>query len=144
MGTHKKRNRKPLGNNSRNDDSAAIFIKMLKAVTAGLFALTLMLLLFSFILTKFDVPFSLLNPISMIMISLSCILSGYLASRSVRKRGFAIGAACGVIIDIILILVSFFFSDYFDLQAVLKFIVSVLSGSIGGVLGVNQKAHRRI
>jgi len=100
-------------------------------------------LLFSFVLTKVDVPFSLLNPISMIMIAFSCVLAGYIAARSVRKRGFVIGAACGAMIDVILILVSFFFSDCFDLQVLLKLIVSILSGSIGGVLGVNQKAHRR-
>lgn len=143
MGTLKNRNRKSLGNTFRNDDSASIFIKMLKAVTVGLFALTVMLLLFSFILTKVDVPFSLLNPISMVLIALSCILAGYLASRSIRKRGFIIGALCGAMIDLILILLSFFFSDCFDLQVLLKLAVSVLSGSIGGILGVNQKAHRR-
>ena len=143
MGTHKKQNRKSLGNTSRSDDSAVIFIKMLKAVTVGLFALTVMLLLFSFVLTKVDVPFSLLNPVSMIMIALSCILAGYIAARSIRKRGFLIGAVCGIMIDIILILVSFFFSDCFDLQVLIKLIVSILSGSIGGILGVNQKAHRR-
>jgi putative membrane protein (TIGR04086 family) len=129
---------------TRETGSVSVWYPMLKAVTAGLFFLTALLLLFSFLLTKVDLPFSLIEPATLVMDALSCILAGFLAARAVRQRGLLIGGACGLLIGCVLLIISFFFSDTVDLQLLLKMTVCTLGGAIGGVSGVNAKTRRRI
>lgn len=144
MGTHKKHGGRAFKSTNKNDTSAFVFNGMLKAVTAGLLMLTAMLLLFSFILTGVDVPFSLLNPITLAMLAVSCAFSGYIAAKHIRRKGLVVGAVCGLSIFAVLMILSFFFSGGIDLQLFFKLAVSAIGGSIGGILGVNQKAHRKI
>ena len=118
--------------------------QILKSVTAGLFLLTVLLLLFSFLLTKADVPLSLLEPVTLLITAVSCITAGFLAARAIRARGLLVGGASGFGIYLVLLILSFFFSDSFDLQMLFKLIVCLLGGAVGGVTGVNAKSKRRL
>ena len=125
------------------EDTKRFFSQMLKAVTAGLFTMTVLLLLFSFLLTKMDVPLSLLGPVTQLITAVSCALSGFLLARKTRSKGLRNGAISGFLIFLVLLMLSFFFSDALDLQLVFKLAVCLSAGAIGGICGVNAKTHRR-
>ncbi len=116
---------------------------MLKAVTFGLLATTVVLLLFSFLMCKKDVPFMLLNPFSAGLLMLGSFISGYLAARRIRERGMMVGALCGLMIFLLLMLASFMNKFDVGLIALLKLIIAVVSGAIGGIIGVNAKFKRK-
>lgn len=128
---------------SKGNDATTNMTTMLKAVTFGLLATTVVLLLFSFVMCKKDVPFVLLNPFSAGLLMLGSFLSGYLAARRIRERGMIIGALCGLIIFSLLLLASVMNRFDVGLAAFIKLAISVVSGAIGGILGVNAKLKRK-
>lgn len=127
----------------KSNSATTNMITMLKAVTFGLLATTVMLLLFSFIMCKKDVPFVLLNPFSAGLLMLGSFVSGYLASRRIRERGMMVGALCGFIIFLLLMMASFMSRFDVGLAALIKLVISVVSGAIGGIIGVNAKFKRK-
>ncbi|WMJ84274.1 TIGR04086 family membrane protein [Oscillospiraceae bacterium LTW-04] len=127
----------------KSNNATTNMVTMLKAVTFGLLATTVVLLLFSFVMCKKDVPFVLLNPFSAGLLMLGSFLSGYLAARRIRERGMMVGALCGLIIFSLLMLASFMSRFDVGLTALIKLIISVASGAIGGIIGVNAKFKRK-
>lgn len=127
----------------KSNNATTNMITMLKAVTFGLLATTAVLLLFSFVMCKKDVPFVLLNPFSAGLLMLGSFLSGYLAARRIRERGMMVGALCGLIIFSLLMLASFMSRFDVGLAALIKLVISVVSGAIGGIIGVNAKLKRK-
>lgn len=127
----------------KSNDATTNMMTMLKAVTFGLLATTVVLLLFSFLMCKKDVPFVLLNPFSAGLLMLGAFISGYLAARRIRERGMMVGALCGLMIFLLLMLASFMNKFDVGLIALLKLVISVVSGAIGGIIGVNAKFKRK-
>lgn len=128
---------------SKGNNATTNMIAMFKAVTFGLLATTVVLLLFSFVMCKKDVPFVLLNPFSAGLLMLGSFLSGYLAARRIRERGMVVGAMCGLFIFLLLLLGSFMSQFDVGLAALIKLIISMVSGAIGGIMGVNAKLKRK-
>lgn len=127
----------------KNDNFTAKMITMLKAVMFGLLVTTVALLLFSFVMCKKDVPFILLNPFSAGLLVLGSSLSGYMAASRIREHGMLIGAFCGVFIFAILLLGSFLSRFDVGLTAFIKLMIAIVSGSIGGIIGVNARTRRK-
>lgn len=127
----------------KSNSFTANMITMLKAVAIGLLVTTVVLLLFSFVMCKKDVPFMLLNPFSAGLLMLGSFLSGYLAARRMREHGMILGALCGLIIFAILLLGSFMSRFDVGLIAVIKLMIAVVSGAIGGIIGVNARTRRK-
>lgn len=118
-------------------------IPMGKGVAAGLLATTVLLLLFSFVMTKEDIPFSLVNPLSVGALIAGAMLASFMAARRIREKGMLIGIQCGTVIFLVLLLASFLTRFDVGFQAIIKYAVSAISGAIGGVLGVNAKTKRK-
>ena len=128
---------------SKGNSLTNSFLAVLKAVAFGLLATTAVLLLFSFVMSKKDVPFMLLNPFSAGLLIFGSFLSGYLAARRIRERGLIVGAVCGLIVFFVLIMGAFLNRFDVGLTALIKMIISIVSGAIGGVIGVNAKSRRK-
>lgn len=136
MGNEKKKRFPRLGGKGSKNDSLAVTV--LKAVAIGLLISTIMLLLFSFILSKKDLPFMLLVPYTSLCLAISCCVSGYFAARRTREKGLLIGALCGASIFLFLITFSLQQSPSITVIAPVKLIISTASGAIGGIFGVNS------
>lgn len=136
-----KRNRR--SHEAREGRQNPTLVAMLKAVTIALLATTAVLLLFSFAMSKKDLPLSLLNPFSALMLALSCFVAGYLAARKLRARGLAVGAGCGLVIFLLLLLASVQNEFAVGMTAAVKLVIALCSGAIGGILGVNAKSRRK-
>lgn len=128
---------------SREHTAFESIITIIKAVAIGLAVSAALLLLFSFIMSKKDVPFMLLNPFSAGLLMVASMLSGYLAARKIRQKGMFIGSMCGIIIFLIVITASFMNSFNVGAAALIKLAISAVSGAIGGIMGVNAQLKRK-
>lgn len=76
------------------------------------------------------------------VLSLSCLFLGMYSGNHIKKKGFIYGALYSAIF--MLILTAFYmlaFSTGVQMGAgLMRYLVPVLSGSIGGMIGVNMKA----
>jgi len=127
----------------KENDFSVVFIKTFKAAAAGVFISALLLLLFSFIMSKKDLPLFIINPFCSLLLCTACFISGYVAAKEFKKRGMLIGSACGILIYILLIILSFTVGFSVGTAAIIKLLIATLSGAVGGVLGVNAKRVRK-
>lgn len=126
------------------DSKSSGYTNIGKAVAIGLLATAVMLLLLSFVLSKKDFPFSLINPLSTVALLIGSLLAGFLAAKSSKEKGMLLGGFCGFIIFVVIFVVSSMFQFEVGAKAVLKLAVCVLSGAIGGIIGVNKRNKRRM
>ncbi len=122
---------------------SSVFLTIIKAAVLGAALSAILLLLFSFLLSKKDIPLEVINPFGAFLIALASFISGYVASKMIKHRGMAVGAACGCIVFLTVALIYFMNSFKIGGLALIKFAVSVISGAIGGILGVNTKRKRK-
>ncbi|MEG1774771.1 MAG: TIGR04086 family membrane protein [Oscillospiraceae bacterium] len=116
---------------------------ILKAVTLGLLVTTVLLLLFAFIMSKKDLPFALVNPLSVTSLIAGSMLAGFLSAHWLREHGMTVGALCGLILFLLLLLASAMTKFEIGTQALMKLAIAVISGAIGGVAGVNAQKRRK-
>lgn len=73
------------------------------------------------------------------------MLSGFLSSKKIRYSGMLNGLICGCIIYLIVFIFSLFLSENgFTVIGLSHFLISAVSGAIGGILGVNTANKRKI
>ena len=127
----------------REKNGYSAFFVILKAVAVGLAVSSVVLLLFSFVMTKKDIPFSLINPLSAGLLMLASFLAGFIAAKDFKRRGMLTGALCGAVIFVAALIASAMFSAEIGAAAAIKLAISALSGAIGGILGVNSDRKRK-
>lgn len=129
-------------------DTGAVKVSLAAFSKAMLWALGLtavVLFLASLLLTYTPVSEMLIPTIAILAAVLAAAAAGLMASRSVKSRGWLTGSVAGVLYSVILYLFSslagngFHFSAYIVIMAV----VSLFSGAIGGILGINLPNKRK-
>ena len=118
-------------------------VSMLKAVTLGLLVTAALLLLFSFVLSRWELPFSLLNPLVTAALVLGGGSAGFSVARMLRENGLLLGGLCGAVLFLLLAMASAWSQSAFGMPALIKLVICTVSGAIGGVLGVNLRKKRK-
>lgn len=112
-----------------------ISIAVMAAVSAGLIALMALILGKSGSLPRAVIP--------VLMTIFGCIavfLGGFLASAYYKEKGLLFGTASGILFTVVLAMVSILaFQQPPSIASIGKTTAILLSGSIGGILGVNRK-----
>lgn len=106
------------------------------------FAFTLLsLLIFAVIITYTDFPGKMVSPIVILLTVLSILLAGFLTAKRKNSKGWLIGAATGLVYMIILYIIGALIYNNvgFGANTLAMFALGVLSGSFGGILGINLK-----
>ncbi len=105
----------------------------------GVICIFLILLAFSFLVERFNVPNPLLSIISVISISFGAFIGGYTAGFKKRKNGLTTGIVAGIITYILVMIIGALISNFTEFSFLTKLIIMIIFGAIGGVLGVNAK-----
>ncbi|NLD47561.1 MAG: TIGR04086 family membrane protein [Clostridiaceae bacterium] len=102
--------------------------------------------LFAYILTFVDFPEKYMSTAVIITTLLSMIIAGWTAAKNMKSRGWLNGAVIGVIyMGVLFLLSSLAFRNFsIDRHVAMMLIIGILSGSIGGILGVNLTSQPRI
>lgn len=75
---------------------------------------------------------------SLISTTLSVIIGGFVSGKRAGKKGWLYGGMIGLIYGIVLGVISFLaFNVHIDLRYLVLVLISFISGSLGGILGIN-------
>lgn len=110
---------------------------------AGLCVTFLLLLLFSWAFTKTDIPFWAAVPLATAAVCVGCFISGSIVAKRIGKNGLFCGLCTGAFF-FLLYFVAAMINGQFEFTAVgsIKLVSCILSGSLGGYLGIVMKEKR--
>ena len=113
---------------------------ILLATAGGIISMFLLMLLFAAVLSSFPLPLSVFSPAGLIIGALGSMASGFLCSLMSGEKGFFFGILCGVMLFVILLIVAVLcWQQKVGSYTLVKFFTMLLSGAIGGILGVNTR-----
>ena len=96
------------------------------------------LFVFSAVLTKIDAPAAVVAVMSTISLCAGGYAGGFTSARRRRKNGLLSGLLTGAVMFALIFLIGMIFArTAVGLGALSKFILTLLFGAIGGVVGVN-------
>ena len=88
----------------------------------------------------FDLSDTVLDITSVLILGIASFVASYAATQLYRSRGLLQGILCGASIFLIVFLLSIAFGEFeFKDATIIKAIICVLAGVVGGVKGVNTK-----
>lgn len=92
-----------------------------------------------------DMPQSAAMPIALIAAGIGAFIGGVASARSMKEQGLIIGALTGLAVFAVTFIVSLFVgSGSFTAFTQMRFIIMTLAGALGGILGVNSSAKRKM
>lgn len=123
-----------------------INLKMIaKGILVSYLSTIPLFLVFSFVLSYMDFPEKFITPVVLIITVVSVIIAGSTATRKVRNKGWMNGSIVGLAYIVTLYLLSSIVFGNFavDSHVALMAVLSIVSGSIGGIIGINLKRSAR-
>lgn len=101
----------------------------------------LLILLFTFILTYTKLSENLIPVINSIIMILGITSGSIFISRKIDKKGWLSGGLIGILyFFLILLLSTIFIKDFtIDKYSLIKGLIAVITGCIGGMIGINIK-----
>ena len=128
-----------------NDYSLYDYIKpILSATFISVFSIAILTFIFSLALTKIDLPFGLISPVSIAIIGVSNFIGSFISAKKFGKKGLFIGLSASITLFIIILLVNLSIQPSgFGSIAAVKGAVTLFSGILGGILGVNKKSKAK-
>ncbi len=126
---------------SRNE----LLFTLLWGLLSGLAAVAVCLLVCAFVLTKQDLPESAAVPMGTACISVGAAVAGFVAARIKRSQGMVVGAMMGGVMFLLMLIVSVFVSGtQFTVVTPVRLMLCIALAALGGILGVNLAAKRKI
>ena len=117
--------------------------KIKKCVTGVLlaYAITIFVfLVYSILLTYTNMTEQHLNTTVFITIGISSLIAGIDTAKGQKNRGIFWGALSGILYASLVIVLMYALNEHLNIgRAISFFIISIVMGSIGGVLGINLK-----
>ncbi len=101
--------------------------------------------IFALILANTDFPHKYISPVVIITTILSILIAGSTVSRHAKSRGWLHGGLVGFVYMFVLyILSSIIFNDFsVDRYVLTMALIGILTGAIGGIMGINAKRGSR-
>ncbi len=128
---------------SRQQESSAIYRvvrPLLWGVLVGVVSCLLVLLLMAAVLAAGDIARSAITPLAVSAAVFAALVGGFLTARLRGENGWLFGAACGLILYVLVMLTGLVMTHQLKGgYAFLKLALMVLAGAVGGVLGVNRR-----
>ena len=109
----------------------------------GLLIILLIVLAFSYLMTKIDVSDDVVSVITAAALCFGAYGGGYVSAKHHRRNGLVMGIACGCVIFLVLLVLSIFFAKSTQgLSGGAKLFMVLMCGSVGGIVGVNSKYNK--
>lgn len=106
----------------------------------GMVATLFCLVAFSLVMTYVDLPQGIVSALANISLCLGSYFAGFISAKKSRRHGIAIGAASGLAVFLIALLIHIIFVHNGITNAIFsKFAMIMVCSIIGGIIGVNSK-----
>lgn len=120
-----------------------------KTIVLGLIVgtaiISLLLILCALLMSLGVLPIGAANICSTLSISIGAFISGFFTAKKLKKKGLITGLIIGGILFLIFTCISLIAClSAPTLLTLLKGVITVISAALGGILGVNSAAKRKI
>lgn len=124
----------------------SLYIKALIMGVLSMFALTIvMMCIVSFLLLiSGTLPLGILEWITLVIGSFGSLIGGYVSARITKMNGMIIGSIVGATTFVIILIAGIISGDTISYILLLKLIMFVICGALGGIKGVNKKDKLKI
>lgn len=113
---------------------------LLVGTAVGVIACVAALMLCAALVRSVDVPRAAVMPLAVAAGAVGAFAAGLTAALISRQRGLALGAVCGLLLFLLVLLAGFArYTGVSGGYALLKAAVLTVAGALGGVLGVNRR-----
>lgn len=118
---------------------------VIKGTVLSYIATLVLFVIFAIILTFADFPDKFVQGAVIITTVISLLLGGTVAGRSARSMGWASGLIMGTLYMVILYVLGGIINRNFtvDSNMLILFCIGIVSGAIGGMIGINIKMRQR-
>ena len=112
-----------------------------KGIIFSFVATLVLLFIFSIVLTYTNISENTITPVIIILTGISILIGSSLATVKIKKKGLFNGALIGGIYVVILYFLSSILNTGFGLgtSTIIMIIVGIITGMLGGIVGVNLK-----
>ena len=116
-------------------------LSIMKGIVLSYIITIPLFLIFSFVLTYSDFPEKYVSPLVVVITILSILFAGAYSTKRRQSRGWLNGGFVGLVYIFVLYLFSSIISNNYgmDKKVLSMFLIGILSGSIGGIIGINLK-----
>lgn len=127
-------------NNIDSKNQNNIF-RIIKGALISIIITVIGLLIFAVVLTKSNISESTIPIVIIVISNLSILIGSIICNKRIEKNGIGNGMLVGLIYLLIIYLASSIAikSFNFNLKSVIMILCSIISGTIGGIIGVNLK-----
>lgn len=123
--------------NAKNSNIIVIF----KGIVLSMISTLILLFIFATILTYTDVSENTIMPVIIMVTCVSILIGSSIATHKIKKMGLLNGGVIGGIYISLLYIISSIINTGFslDINSIIMISFGILSGTIGGIVGVNRK-----
>ena len=117
------------------------FIRILKGSITAIVLTVIILFVFALLLAYTNMPETVVTPVVIGTTGISLLIGSIVSSIKIRKQGLINGALVGAIYIITIYLLSSMIQKDFGLNvsSIIMLVMAILSGALGGIIGVNIK-----
>lgn len=127
-----------MGNFESSENLSYVF-EFFKSVLLSIIISLILLFVLAFVISNTEVKESFIDPGVIFISSISILISSFLVSKKLKKKGIICGAIVGFCYMLIMYIFSSFMNMDFSLtiNSLMMILFGILGGIIGGILGVN-------
>ena len=117
------------------------FLNVLKGTIIALITTLVLLIVFSVILTYTNISENTIDPVIITITAISILIGSSIGNKKIKKNGLlnGIGVGGAYILTIYLISSTLNWNFSINFETFLIFLIGIVFGAIGGIIGVNVK-----
>lgn len=112
---------------------------IIKGIIISLISTLVLILLYALLLTYTNISEDTIFPVVVVITGISILLGSSLSNIRIKKNGLLNGGIIGIAYILLLYLISSAFIGNFsvNINSIILIIASILTGMLGGIIGVN-------
>lgn len=114
-------------------------IRIIKGSVFSILITLILLFIYAILLTSTNIPESTMSVVVITITGISILIGSSISSFKIKKRGIVNGGLVGLIYIITIYLISSiaFIGFSMNITSIVMLIVAIVTGMIGGIIGVN-------
>lgn len=82
-------------------------------------------------------------PCAAAALCIGAFFGGYVTARIVKSMGMTMGAICGAAVFAVILAAGSIMGSEIGIVTIMRFLLTVIAGAFGGVIGVNKRKRRK-
>lgn len=118
---------------------------LISGLIIGLIVTAMLFVLFALGMSFYILPTNSANLVASISLTVGSFCGGFFAAKKLGKNGLIIGALCGLVTFLLFTLIGIAaFGNAPGTSTLIRLLIFVTSGAIGGIIGVGNTDKRKI